>query len=325
MAQAKLFQKQRIQKTIFILSLLGAFSSSLFADGIPSWYSDEIQVTEMEISRKNPEGVYADYIDTTYSACSFVRAAGNNMSLEEARDEAEKAASQKLIFYLESNNKKEALKMEPKLFHSKYDDSLSNGGAYVAVKVVVSKEKPKEAQKNNNAIDEIKQIEESSELGRVIVYKYSEKFTLVDKIDFSSQESMESHKVSVSEKSNVDKNSCTHSRAIAGLYYPDGRFIQDTLYTLKNSNLNFKLKNIIRGRKTLIIIRTDVKTQNDDLVLSYWNSKFKAKITPDTENRWRNLVLEVEQGVIAEYNPEFSLEVSKALLSVGTIYIYQLL
>ena len=324
MAQAKLFQKQRIQKTIFILSLLGAFSSSLFADGIPSWYTDEITVTEMEITRETSDGLYIQYINTIYSACTFIKLSQNIKSLKKAKNEAKKVASKKLVSALKENNIKEALKNKPELVHCSYEESLSNAGTYVSVQVVVSKEKNEEML--HNILLTKKEIEEFPVIGQISSYwSKSDKFFLADIIRLYSQKSIEMHNISFSSKPNIDKEYCLNSKSEQAFYYPKGRMIADTVYELKNTNLNFTPRNLVRGRKTHIIIRTDVNTLSDELVLSYQNNKFKAKITPDTNDRWRNLVFEIGEDVITEYTPEFSLEVSKDLISIGTIYIYQVL
>ena len=86
----------KMKKTIAVITLLASLCANIFADGKPSWYTEEVQVSEMEIRRKNSEGVYADFIDRTFSACAHVRVTDEIQSLEEARSKAEKAASEKL-------------------------------------------------------------------------------------------------------------------------------------------------------------------------------------------------------------------------------------
>ncbi|MCR5288911.1 MAG: hypothetical protein K6E51_02835 [Treponema sp.] len=92
-----------------------------------------------------------------------------------------------------------------------------------------------------------------------------------------------------------------------------------------NTGLQFTLKNTIKGRKTVIVIRTDVSRENDEMVLSYHDNTIKSKIENDNKNRWRNTVFEIEEGTITEYNPQFVIEATKNKQSIGTIFVYQLL
>lgn len=314
-----------MKKTIAVITLLASLCANIFADGKPSWYTEEVQVSEMEIRRKNSEGVYADFIDKTFSACAHVRVTDEIQSLEEARSKAEKAASEKLDSYFKAHKENDALKGKHELYGWSYDYSLENGGAYVQVQVVVKKEKPKVASAALST-DSKKNLSENSNIGSRIISYDSERMTLVDKINFASEEALESHKVSLTTKEDENGNKISkYSKTKQAFYYPDGVLIHDTTYNLTDTLFQFNLKNTVKGRKTLIVIRIDALYDNDEIVLSYKGQDYKSKIDKDTKNRWRNIVFEIEEGTISEYNPQFFIRESKSKQVIGSIFVYQLL
>ena len=314
-----------MKKNFFIALLFFLISPNLFADGIPTWYTEDINVSEQEISRKNSEGVYADFIDRTFSACSYVKVDDEIQSLEEARTAAEKVASEKLDSYLKAHKENEALKNEHILQRWSYDYSLANGGAYVQVQVVVKKEKPKAPEYPSVVADTKKELSENPNPGRVIMYG-SDRLTLVDTIKFSSEESIEAHRVAVTTKEDGGGKLSKYSTSKSVFYYPDGTLISDTVYNLTNTVLEFTPKNIVKGRKTLIIIRTDVSdvfSDSDEIRLSYRGHNYKSKFEKDRKNSWRNVIFELEEGTITEYSPQILIEDSEKKVSIGTIFVYQ--
>ena len=311
-----------MKKTLAVITLLASLCANIFADGKPSWYTEEVQVSEMEIRRKNSEGVYADFIDRTFSACAHVLVTGEIQSLEEARAKAEKAASEKLDSYFKSHKENEALKAKHELYGWSYDYSLENGGAYVQVQVVVKKEKPKETKNAVNGKDARMELLENPNPGRVILYG-SDRLTLVDKISFASEESIESHRVVLTTKKGSKGRSQKNKEAIHFADNPSPLY--DTVYYLENMGMQFRLKNIIKGRKTLIIIRTNTYSKNDEVCLDYNGQKFRSKIEKNQNLCWRNIIFEIPEGTITEYSPQFEIEALKENQMFGTIFVYQLL
>ncbi|MCR5290897.1 MAG: hypothetical protein K6E51_12975 [Treponema sp.] len=286
-----------------------------FGDGEPSWFTQDITVDEHEITRKNANGDWVPFIDKTFSACANVKISDTVQSLEDARTAAEKVAAEKLTTYLKSHKETKALEKTPVLAKWRYDDSLANGGAYVLVQVVASIEKPRAQAK---VIDYKQSIAEMSyDLPRVLLWG-KDKMTLVDKISFGSQESIESHRITFAEGTR-------QVRGKDSAYYPDGTLVYDTVQKFKNGSMSFSIKNSIKNRKTLIVIRTDVNTDNKELVLTYNGNKYTANIEKDTGNHWRNLCFEIDEFVITEYRPAFTIESTYEYQGVATISIYQLL
>lgn len=309
-----------MKKQFLILASLALLASANlnaddYTDGEPSWYSEEVTVTENEITRKNANGDWVPFIDKTFSACANVKISDTIQSLEQARDEGEKIAKAKLDKYLKSKKETKALESKHELSNWKYNDSLQDGGAYVQVQAKVSVEKPKPEVKT---VDYSQNISEMNTLGRVLQYA-SDKLTLVDKLSFGSMESIEAHRVVYASNG----SSVNGIKGTTDLYYPDGVMIHDTVLNIGNCDTKFRLKNVIKGRKTIIIIRADVNTDADKLVITYKGEKYSAKIQKDKKNRWRNLIFEVPEGTITEYSPEFTIESAK--VNIGTISIYQLL
>lgn len=312
-----------MKKFLLIASMAVVFCSNVFGEEFPpSWFSDKLTFEEMEITRKNSSGEWVPFIDTTYTACEFVKVDGKIYSLDMARDEGEKKACARLDEYFKDYNIPEGLKAKHVLAGYKYNDSLGNGGAYVRVQVLVSKEKPQEKVQAASK-DYKKEIEENGNLSRVLLFGDS-RLTLVDKISFASEESMESHRVSYTKKEDSHGNSkSSHSKSKESLYYPDGSLVHDTVLHLKEILLEFNLKNVVKGRKTLIIIRTDVKTENKTLTLVYNGKEYTSNIEADSKNRWRNCIFEIEEGSIIEYSPRFILKDLPSEQGIALVSIYQ--
>lgn len=160
----------------------------------------------------------------------------------------------------------------------------------------------------------------SNELPRVLLFE-DEKYTLADTINFASQESVESHRVRF-------VNAQHPSTAKESFYYPDGVLVYDTVKRWIGGSMNFHLKNIIKGRKTLIIRRTDIYQGNYSVeVIVQDSNKYMLNIDgQDSKNRWRNIFVKINEGEITDYSPEISFNIGeKGRDNSGTIWIYQVL
>lgn len=310
-----------MKKLALIVSLITALCVNVFGEEFPpSWFSNKLTFTETEITRKNADGAWVPFIDRTYTACEFVKVTDEIYSLDMARDAAEKKACERLDEYFKDYKIPEGLKAKHVLAGYKYNDSLADGGAYVKVDVTVSTEKVQE--KPQVALDEKKEISESSNLARILQYK-GKKFTLVDSINFASQESVDAHRIIQSGKGKGYESKSSKTKE--SFYYPDGILVYDTVVHLENTLLEFNLKNVIKGRKTVIIIRTDAISENKTLELKYNGQRFPANVEHDGRNRWRNAIFEVEEGTIVEYSPKFIFMDCPKPQGIASIWVYQLL
>lgn len=160
----------------------------------------------------------------------------------------------------------------------------------------------------------------SYEFPRVLLFE-DEKYTLVDTIDMSSQESVESHRLAF-------ENAQHPSTGKDSFYYPDGVLVYDTIKRWIGGKMKFHLKNIIKGRKTLIIRRTDIYQGNYSVtVLVQGKNKYTMNIDgQDSKNRWRNIYIKINEGEITEYTPEIAFDIGeKGRDNSGSIWIYQVL
>ena len=92
--------------------------------------------------------------------------------------------------------------------------------------------------------------------------------------------------------------------------------------------MRFHLKNIVKGRRTIIIRRTDILKGNYsvDVKLNERSAKSLVVDGSDTKNRWRNVYVIFDEGEINQYTPEISFDMGKeGRDNSGTIWIYQLL
>ena len=160
----------------------------------------------------------------------------------------------------------------------------------------------------------------SYNLPRVLLFE-DEKYTLVDSIDMASMESVESHRVAF-----VDAQHPSTSKE--AFYYPDGVLVYDTVRRWIGGCMKFHIKNIVKGRKTLIVRRTDIYQGNYSVeVILQDKNKYKINIDgQDSKNRWRNLYLKINEGDITEYSPEVVFNIGeKGRDNSGSIWIYQVL
>lgn len=299
----------------FVAAILSA--AVVLAQDVPSWYSEDVKVSEKEISRKDDSGKYVPFIDKSFTACTFVKVEGEIDSLYAAQNKGEEIATKKLTDYLKKNKETAALAIKPKLVGWSYDYSLETGGTYVMVEVVTSAPKPQTPVAARAEAEEIRNM--SSSLPRILLYK-NDRLTLVDQLNMNSQESKEAHRLEYTGKG------VTNSTSKESFYYSDGVLVYDTVVRVKGGNLKFNLKNVIKGRKTLIVARVDCGVQDQDYVLTIGGIDYKANVKRDQKNRWVNVVFEVEEGVITTYSPDVLIKSNtKSSIAVGSIAIYQLL
>lgn len=160
----------------------------------------------------------------------------------------------------------------------------------------------------------------SCDFPRVLLFE-DEKYTLVDSVNMGSQESIEAHRVTFA-------GSQHPSTAKDSFYYPDGVMVYDTIKRWIGGSMKLHLKNVIKGRKTLIIRRTDIYQGNYSVeVILQGKNKFTMNIDgQDSKNRWRNIFLKINEGEITEYTPEIAFNIGeKGRDNSGTIWIYQVL
>ena len=99
-----------MKKTTLLLScLFTLLSFAAFGQEFPpSWYSEDVTVSETTMTRKNKNGDWVEFVDKTFTACAEVKVQDDIYSLEMARDAAEELANKKLDSYLKSKKEKEA-------------------------------------------------------------------------------------------------------------------------------------------------------------------------------------------------------------------------
>lgn len=160
----------------------------------------------------------------------------------------------------------------------------------------------------------------SYEFPRVLLFE-DEKYTLVDSIDMSSQESIEAHRLTF-------ENTQHPSTEKDSFYYPDGVLVYDTIKRWIGGSMKFHLKNIIKGRKTLIVRRTDIYNGNYSInVTLQGKNKYTMNIdSQDSKNRWRNIYVKINEGEITDYTPDVAFNIGeKGRDNSGRIWVYQVL
>lgn len=166
--------------------------------------------------------------------------------------------------------------------------------------------------------DDIKYI--SYKMPHVLLFG-EDRYTLVDSINLASKESIESHRFEL-----ID---CSHpSTSNEAFFYPDNVLVHDTVKRWVGGAMKFHLKNIMRGRKLLIIRRSDVHQANYSVEVSLTGTQPRMLGVDgvDTKNRWRNLFVQYDEGEIKDYSPEVKFSIGeKGRDNSGTIWIYQVL
>lgn len=154
----------------------------------------------------------------------------------------------------------------------------------------------------------------------VLLYGES-RYTLVDTINMVSAESLENHRVSFEGSQHPSTSNEVFS-------YPDGVIVHDTVKRWIGGTMKFTAKNLVKGRKTILIRRTDIHQGNYPVEILLNGKKTKTMNIEgiDTKNRWRNLFTVFEEGEISDYAPEIGFNIGETGRdNSGTIWIYQLL
>ncbi len=148
-----------------------------------------------------------------------------------------------------------------------------------------------------------------------------ERYTLVDTINSSLKESLENHM--------FELVNCTHpSTSSEAFFYPDGQRVQDTVKRWIGGSMQFRLRNVIKGRKMLIIRRTDIHQGNYSVEVQLEGTEPRTLTVDgaDTRNRWRNLFVQFDEGEIKENSALVKFTIGeKGRDNTGTIWIYQIL
>jgi hypothetical protein len=166
--------------------------------------------------------------------------------------------------------------------------------------------------------DDIKYI--SYTMPHVLLFG-EDRYTLVDTLNLSSRESVESHQFEL-----VD---CVHpSTSNEAFYYPDGVLVHDTVKRWIGGAMQFHLRNVIKGRKMLIIRRTDIHQGNYTVEVSMEGAQSRALDIDgmDTKYRWRNLFVVFEEGEVQNNAGLVKFSIGeKGRDNSGTLWIYQIL
>jgi hypothetical protein len=148
-----------------------------------------------------------------------------------------------------------------------------------------------------------------------------DRYTLVDTLNLGSQESIEGHQLEL-----ID---CAHpSTSNEAFYYPDGVLVHDTVKRWIGGAMQFHLKNIIKGRKMLIIRRTDIHQGNYSVEVTLEGAQTRILEVDgiDTKQRWRNLFVVYEEGEVKDNSGVIKFSIGeKGRDNSGTIWVYQIL
>lgn len=166
--------------------------------------------------------------------------------------------------------------------------------------------------------DDIKYI--SYTMPHVLLFG-EDRYTLVDTVEPGSRESLESHQFELLD--------CSHpSTSNEAFFYPDGILVHDTVKRWIGGSMQFQMRNIIKGRKTLIIRRTDIHQGNYavEVTMEGAQSRILNVDGIDTKNRWRNLFVVFDEGEIKENSGLVKFSIGEnGRDNSGTIWIYQIL
>ncbi|MDR2587918.1 MAG: hypothetical protein LBC67_00680, partial [Spirochaetales bacterium] len=155
---------------------------------------------------------------------------------------------------------------------------------------------------------------------RVLLFG-EERYTLVDTLNPGSAESLEAHQ--------FEFVSASHpSTSNEAFFYPDGNLVHDTVKRWIGGGVRFRLRNIIKGRKMLIVRRTDIH-QGDytvEVTLDSASPRILAVDGADTRKRWRNLFVSFEEGEVRENSSLVSFSLGeKGRDNSATVWVYQIL
>jgi hypothetical protein len=166
--------------------------------------------------------------------------------------------------------------------------------------------------------DDIKYI--SYSMPHVLLFG-EDRYTLVDTLNPGSKESLEVHQFEL-----VD---CAHpSTTNEAFFYPDGTLVHDIVKRWVGGSMQFRLRNVIKGRKMLVIRRTDLYQGNYTVEVSLEGAQSRVMDVDgvDTKHRWRNLFVLYDEGELKENSAVIRFSIGeKGRDNSGTIWIYQIL
>lgn len=160
----------------------------------------------------------------------------------------------------------------------------------------------------------------SYELPRILIVG-DERYTLVDYIDFADKQSEDDHELTV-----VDcKDFTTSNNAYS---YPDGVVVRDAVKRYVGGSVSFKIKNLVKRRKTIIIRRTDIFRGDYTVDVNVGNlADLHMSIDgSDSENRWRNIPLVINDNLIKANSTKLTFKMSDSGRdNIGKIWVYQII
>ncbi|MDR1317593.1 MAG: hypothetical protein LBK13_12045 [Spirochaetales bacterium] len=148
-----------------------------------------------------------------------------------------------------------------------------------------------------------------------------ERYTLVDSVDLGSAESLESHQVEFVDTSHPGTSN-------EAFFYPDGTLVRDTVKRWVGGAMRLRLRNLIKGRRLLIIRRTDIYrgSYSVELTLDGKVLRVLSVDTADTRRRWRNLFAVFEETDIGANSCELNFSIGeKGRDNSGSLWAYQVL
>lgn len=166
--------------------------------------------------------------------------------------------------------------------------------------------------------DDIKYI--SYTMPHVLLFG-EDRYTLVDTINPGSRESVESHQFELVDCSHPS----THNEAF---FYPDGMLVHDTVKRWIGGTMQFQLRNVIKGRKMLVIRRTDIHQGNYSVQVSLEGTQDRVLDVDgvDTKHRWRNLFVLYDEGEVRNNSGLIKFTIGeKGRDNTGTLWVYQIL
>jgi len=171
---------------------------------------------------------------------------------------------------------------------------------------------------NEVSDDDIKYI--SYTMPHILLFG-EDRYTLVDTVSLGSRDSIESHQFELLD--------CSHpATSNEAFYYPDGVLVHDTVKRWIGGSMQFHLRNVIKGRKTLIIRRTDIHHGKYSVEVSMDGTPMRMMNVDgvDTKHRWRNLFVTYDEGEIKDNTGVVKFSIGeRGRDNSATIWIYQML
>jgi hypothetical protein len=148
-----------------------------------------------------------------------------------------------------------------------------------------------------------------------------ERYTLVDSVDLGSSESVEAHQVAFREAAHP-------STATEAFFYPDGTLVRDTVRRWVGGAMSLRLRNLVRGRRLLLIRRTDIYRGNYSIEVSLDGKPLRVLSVDgsDTKRRWRNLFVAFDEADVGASSCEVGFSIGgKGRDNSGSLWAYQVL